>query len=297
MPAGVELLPCWPETTLGNIRGSARDDDIDYTILALELIERHGSSLRTQDIAEEWLSRLPFLQTFTAERATYRNLVNGVPVDTAGQELNPYREWIGAQIRGDMFGYVHAGNPRAAAVAAWSDAVLSHRGNGIYGEMWVAAMVAAAFTSAGPLAAIAESLHHIPPRSRLHEALQFVVGLHLEGQSWESAVSHIRERFGRYHAVHTINNAALVAAGLLWGAGDFTQSICLTVCGGWDTDSNGATAGSVAGVLVGLGNLPAKWTEPLENQVRSTLSGCDGTAITELAERTLRVAVQHGQPY
>ena len=57
---------------------------------------------------------------------------------------NPYREWIGAQIRADICGYVPR-PPGAAAKLAFRDASLSHTANGIYGAMWSAALVAAAF--------------------------------------------------------------------------------------------------------------------------------------------------------
>jgi len=87
-----------------------------------------------------------------------------------------------------------------------------------------------------------------------------------------------------------VNNAALVAAGLLWGDGDFSASIGLTVQGGWDTDSNGATAGSVAGVLCGAEALPRHWSDPLQDTVRSAIRGFDGFRISDLAHRTLRLA-------
>ena len=106
MPEGYRLRDCWTETTRGRVHGSARDDDIDYSILALWLLEQHGSHLTPADVATAWLSYLPYLRVFTAERAVYANLLRGLPVEAAGEIRNPYREWIGALIRADIFGWV-----------------------------------------------------------------------------------------------------------------------------------------------------------------------------------------------
>ena len=92
--------------------------------------------------------------------------------------------------------------------------------------------------------------------------------------------------------MHTINNAAVVAAALLWGEGDFTRTIGLAVQGGWDTDCNGATAGSVFGAMHGAEAIPRRWTEPLGDRVRSALFGFDGARISELARRTAAQAAR-----
>jgi ADP-ribosylglycohydrolase len=290
MPEGYRLRYCWVDTTRGNVHGSSRDDDVDYTILGLHLLEKHGTELTSQHVADSWLLLLPMHQTYTAERVAYRNLATGLrPPDTADTR-NPYREWIGAQIRGDAFGYVNPGDPMAAAKLAYADAAVSHVANGIYGEMWAAALVAAAFDAGTPRATLERSLEVVPPRSRLAEALRDVLDLHAKGRTWDEAIAHLGERYGHYSWVHTINNAAVIAAGLLWGEGDFTHTIALTVLGGLDTDSNGATAGSVAGILNGATKIPSHWTEPLEDTLRSALFGFDGSRISALAERTVKVA-------
>ena len=111
MPEGLRLVGNPMETTTGNIRYVPRDDDLDYTLLGLHLMERHGRALTTADVADAWLSLLPYGATYTAERATYRTLVAGVAPESAGWRDNPYREWIGAQIRADIYGYVLPGPP------------------------------------------------------------------------------------------------------------------------------------------------------------------------------------------
>jgi len=288
-PTFPPLNASWPVSVRGAIRGMPRDDDIDYTILGLHVLETYGMQFRAADVAHEWLRRLPFLAVYTAERAAYRNLVLGREPPASATHINPYREWIGAQIRVDAYAYVAAGDPERAAALAFEDASVSHTANGVYGAMWAAALIAASFSERAMTAALESALAVIPPRSRLAEALRGVTALHAQGLPWESARDALEQRHGALSPVHTINNAAAVAAALLWGEGDFTTTIGLAVQGGWDTDCNGATAGSAFGAMHGAAALPARWTTPLEDRIASALSGFDGVRISELALRTLSV--------
>jgi ADP-ribosylglycohydrolase len=117
-----------------------------------------------------------------------------------------------------------------------------------------------------------------------------VQGWHRNGDGWEQAIERIRAKYGHYGWVHTINNACIIAAGLLWGEEDFAATVGLTVMGGWDTDSNAATTGSVAGVVLGARALPPHLIEPLHDRTRSALFGFDHSKISDLAERTVRLA-------
>ena len=93
-----------------------------------------------------------------------------------------------------------------------------------------------------------------------------------------------------YHWVHTINNAALVVAALLSSKGDYEKAICNVVMGGWDTDSNGATVGSIMGTMLGAKKLPSKWISPLNNKIRNSLKGLDNSLHSDLAKRTLKLS-------
>jgi ADP-ribosylglycohydrolase len=290
MPEGFRFHRSWPETTRGRVRGSARDDDIDYSILAVWLLEQYGLEFTPMHVAHAWLSFLPYLQVFTAERAALVGLLHNVPVASVGETRNPYREWIGALIRADVFGWALPGQPGTAARLVYSDASLSHRCNGIYAAMWATALVSLACVAAKPQEAVEQSLDYVPGRSRLAEALNSVDELYRTGCTWETAVETIRARFGQYSWVHSINNACLITAGLLWGEGDFTATVGLTVQGGWDTDSNGATAGSVIGTVLGADQLPRHFIEPLEDRTRSAVFGYDNSRISELARRTTAIA-------
>jgi ADP-ribosylglycohydrolase len=292
-PEGLTLNWCWPETTRGNIRFMARDDDTDYTILGLHVLEEHGFDFGPEAVAEEWQDHLPFTQTYTAERAAYRNLIHGHRPPQTATVRNPYREWIGAQIRGDMWGYVSPGDPAEAARLAFNDASLSHTQNGIYGEMWASVLIACCFAERDLKTAIEASLAFIPPRSRLEEAIRHVLELYDAGRSWNETRDEIETRYGHYSFVHTINNSTLVTAALLWGGGDFTRTIGLAVEGGWDTDCTGATTGSIFGATFGVRALPARWVDPLGDRIRSAIAGFDNSRISDLVERTEALVQQH----
>ncbi|MEV7388884.1 ADP-ribosylglycohydrolase family protein [Streptomyces sp. NPDC091215] len=273
--------------TLGSVSGSVRDDDIDYTVLGLHLLEAYGTGYTTSHVAAEWLWRFPVRQVFTAESATYRNLVAGVTVTDAGKHHNPYREWIGALIRADIFGFVCAGHPRRAALLAHADASLSHRANGIYGEMWAAALIASAFTAATPEESVEESLRHIPPTSRLAHEVRLVLDQFRDGLDWEKCLDDLDRRHADMSWVHTINNAGALTAAVLWGGGRFTETVGLAVQAGLDTDSIGATAGAWAGAFQGASALPGHLVRPLEDRCRTGLFGFGDVSIASLAERTV----------
>ncbi|MDX3568063.1 ADP-ribosylglycohydrolase family protein [Streptomyces sp. ID05-47C] len=291
---GPPLRPEWRQCVRGRVHGSCRDDDIDYAILGLDLLETHGFGFSTEQVGDLWLLRLPYLQTFTAERAAYRNLANGLKPPLTATYDNPFQEWIGALIRADIHGWTSPGLPRRAAGLARRDAVLSHTGNGVYGAMWAAALVSAAFTAPTVRHAVDEALTVIPASSRLARTVRRVTSLHSTRLSWEDTLGTVARETAGLGWIHTVPNAAVLTAGLLYGDGDFTRTIALTVRGGLDTDSNGATAGSVAGVMTGAAAIPPQWTEPLRDTVRSAVFGFDGVRISELAERTLRLVGADG---
>ncbi|MEU6522300.1 ADP-ribosylglycohydrolase family protein [Streptomyces sp. NPDC046924] len=289
-----------------NIDGMPEDDDLDYPLLNLLLLQRYGRGFTTADVARLWLDELPAGRAFTAERVAYRNLLSGLEPPRTARHRNPFREWIGALIRADLHGWTNPGNPAGAAEQAHRDAILSHTANGVYAAMFAAAAIATAAADPGAdsgsgsgdatgggnsgqdvHACLRAGLAVVPPRSRLARAVRHAVRLAHEHDDFADVVDAIHARHADAHWVHAVPNTALIAAALTHADGDFTGAICRAVSGGLDTDSTGATVGGIAALLAGSPTaLPERWTAPLKNRLATSVGAFDGIGFDTLARLT-----------
>jgi len=273
-----------------NINFMPEDDDINYTVSHL-LIYRYRS-FETEEIANFYLSHMPFYRVYTAERTAYRNLVNGIYPPLSSIYFNPYREWIGAQIRGDFSGYINIGSPSIAIKMAWKDGMITHIKNGIYGEMWVSALLSISPFFKSNLNLIKNSINFIPEKSRLKKGIKEIISIYEKNATFEDVMEIIHKKWDEknlHHWCHTISNAQIVCAGILWGENDFRNSICKAVMCGFDTDCNGATVGSVLGLKNGFKKIPSDFITPLNDTVLTGISRSSKLKISELAEKTLKI--------
>lgn len=242
------------------------------------------------DVSRAWLALQSKDSYCTAERVAFCNFVKGFEPPESAVYKNPYREWIGAQIRGDYFGYINPGKPEIAAEMAFRDASISHIKNGIYGEMFVAAMLAVAACTDNIKDIILSGLAQIPHTSRLHEAITDVLKGYEHGISQKDCFAGIHHRYDEYTTYgwcHTISNAMVVVVALLYGNGDFGKSICMAVENGFDTDCNGATVGSILGMVKGIGGIDEVWTNPINDTLHTSIFGVGTTKISDRVKQTL----------
>ena len=283
------------QTYVDEIDGMPIDDDTNYVVLAQEIIDKSGRNFTSYDVAGAWLKYQSKEYYFSAERVAYLNFVKGFDPPESAIYKNPYREWIGAQIRGDYFGYINPGNPELAAEMAWRDASISHTKNGIYGEMFVSAMLAAASSTDNIEEIILCGLAEIPYTSRLYEGVMSIVEAYKNGASQKDCFDMIHKRYDEYTShgwCHTIPNTMIVVTSLLYGNGDFGKSICMAVETGFDTDCNGATVGSVLGMIIGFEKIPEYWKKPINDKLYTSLFGIEAVKISERAKLTMKHIVK-----
>ena len=266
------------------------DDDTNYVVLDQCVIEKYGKNFTADDVAKSWIEYQKKDAYCTAERVAFRNFVNGYKPPFSATYKNPYREWIGAQIRGDYYGYVFPGDPERAAEAAFKDASISHVKNGIYGEMFVSAALAIAACTDKIIDVIKGALSYVPSTSRFYEEVSSVVYKYESGLTKDEVFAYIHDKYDEHTAYgwcHTNPNAMIVAASLLYGEGDYGKSICLAVETGFDTDCNGATVGSIFGMAHGIKSIPEYWTKPINDTLETLVFGVGTVKVSDKAKLTL----------
>lgn len=298
---GIQVPPVdyWPKTTIPDtpryidftfkdytkpyFDGFPGDDDIAYTILALLIAEEYGKDFTVEDVGEAWLKYITLC--YTAEEVALNNLKNGISPQNAALVNNPYDEWIGADIRCDGYGYMAPGNPELAVKMAKTDALISHRGNGVYGSMFFAAAIALAFECDDFTKALTGALEYIPEDCALAEAVRWSMSIGPTVRDARHAHELVTKRYPGMSAVHTVNNACLTIFSLYLGGRDIGKVFANAVSMAYDCDCTAATAGSLAGACYGMECLDSKWYDCFGDTVRNYFNGQKTFSLADLLER------------
>lgn len=280
-------------STKGNVKFAQPDDDINYTLLALRLAETHPNGFLSSDIGWNWLENIAYHWCWCASRQAYFNMVSlddtkdvDKQIAEIPYKLNPWRECIDGQIRTDFWGYIHPSDIKAAARDAHRDCAFSLTKNGIYGGMFVAGAIAGAMSKNPSVDLIIKSgLASIPKKSRLHETVTLVCKWWEQSHDWIDVCDKIYEKYGHLPFAATLNNMAMVTLGILAGELDYTKSITIATMCGIDTDCNSGTVGSIIGAAVGINGVPARWYEPLNDTIKSTVAAFGDVRISEVVNR------------
>jgi ADP-ribosylglycohydrolase len=294
--------------------GPPPNDDLDLQIIWLSAVERFGRQVNASVLAEYWLS---YVVPFWAEYGTGKsNLVAGLTPPLSGHVLNQYRNSCGCFIRSEIWACLAPGHPALAVRYAFEDAIVDHSGEGVYGEVFCAALQSAAFVESDTRKLIAIGLSYIPVDCAVARCVKEAVACYDGGVPLKKARVRIHNTapgmFGLLGKKHIPDdpdglatgtpgfdcpeNVGFLIAGWLYGEGDFGKAICNAVACGEDTDCTAATLGAIMGIVAGASNLPEKWTKPLDDKIATlciNLTSWGGIwvpkTVTELTDRVLRV--------
>ncbi len=276
--------------TAAKMNGVPTDDDLNYTLLGLMILEEYGLDFSTDELGEAWVKYLPF--AFTAEGIALDNLRRGVPPMQAAEVDNCFLNWIGADIRSDPWAYAAPGYPQKAAEFAYRDAYVSHRRNGIYAAMFFSAAISAAFAVDDPVDALQIGLEEIPADCTLARETRWALEMAPAIGGYRDAADAIEERYPDMGGAHAINNTVLTVWGLTVGGDDYSKVIGETVAMGKDNDCTAATAGSIWGAVYGKSAIPKHWYKNFNNKVHTFLYHQQPFAIDDTVDRFIALAEQ-----
>ena len=333
-----KVLGCWTGKNIGGVLGAPFEgyrqyneidfytqdlsagpppnDDLDLQIIWLAAVERYGRNVTASILGEYWLSYcIPNWVEYGTGKA---NLRAGLVPPMSGAVENPYKDSDGCFIRSELWACLAPGHPEIAARYAYEDAIVDHAGEGMYGEVFFAALQSAAFVESDKDVLLDIALSYIPENGALYRAVQEARACHREGVDFKEArrrvhntapgtfgiqlwkLSEIKQEGNEGMEIgapgfDAPENVAFAILAWLYGDGDLGKSLCLAVACGEDTDCTAASLGATLGILLGAKALPEKWTSPLCGRISTCCidKTSRGVFVPEtveaLTERVIRV--------
>lgn len=265
------------------------NDDITYEITFLKALEKKGKGLTSADIAEEWAALIP--SGWSAEEWALKNIKMGIYPPESGFLHNPYREWIGAQMRGAICGMVAPNNPIESARLAFMDGVVSHYNNGVLGEIFNAVLASLAYGCDNVEEIVKKTIYsYIPQKSEYFSVVDYAYRVCGEQKDWESAWNIIIEKYKKYNWIHAYPNAAAEVVALLFGKGDFDSTMHIIAMIGYDVDCNAAQIATVLGIIGKESAMSEKWTKPIGDTLNTYLRRFKTLSIYSLAQDTVKAS-------
>lgn len=259
------------DLTKGHMDAVPPDDDTIYTLLGLLILEEAGMDFTHKDMEKVWKRYLPLdgengsRGCYWGERIMMQNFEKGMDLPQAGIYGNPNLQNIAGWTRADPYGYVCPGWPEKAAELAYKDCSANHRRNGVYGAMFMAATIAAAFVVDDPMEAVRIGLTEIPENCLFAEGIRWALAN--KAENYRDAAEKTWNVYDGMFNGSALTNAIHVVMGLDIGEKDFTKTIGETIAMSGDNDCTGATAGSIVGAVIGKEKIPANWTDPFKGRM------------------------------
>ena len=279
------------------------NDDLDLQLVWLNLAEYYGLyRLTPRLLGEYWINAV--IGPWNEYAVCRWNCQTGFYPPLSGSVDNDEWKWSnGAWIRSEIWACLFPGDPDRAIEFAWLDACCDHFGEGVYAEMFTAALESAAFVEKDLRKLIAIGLSKIPDDSRIARSVKLVCSCFDNGEDWITARNKVVEDSADLGWFQAPGNIGFMVIGLLYGRGDFGRAICLAANCGDDTDCTAATAGAVMGILLGAAKIPEKWKKPIGDAIltksfnRFNLPLMVPKTVTELTERILCLQQRTAEAY
>ena len=286
--------------------GMLPNDDLDLQLVWLNAAERFKTEVDAGILADYWM--LGIVPNWAEYGVAKSNLRFGLVPPISGKHRNRFRDSNGAWIRSELWACLAPGHPEIAVRYAFEDACVDHADEGVYSEIFIAAIESAAFVESDVFKLIEIGLSYIPEDCVCAKAVRRVVELYRSGLDWKDTRYRLMQEFpgsfgAQWHGVEegvvnadwgydAPNNIALTLIGWLYAGDDFGKAICITTGCGEDSDCTAGALGAILGIIKGEKGIPAKWKDPIGEEIKTKCVSRFASGIripktlTELANRT-----------
>lgn len=268
-----EEIPTWTPEMVNSAFGQ---DDLYVEIPFLDAMVENGVDCDGKYLAEKF--RDSEFQLWHANLQARNNLKNGIEYPLSGHYLyNNHADDIDWQIESDFLGMMYPGLVNQAAARAFELGHIMNYGDGVYGGVFVSAMHSAAFTANSVDEIIDAGLAVIPEGTTFKELLNDVMACYENGDTWQEAWQMLEDKWTYTDrcltCIGAINidaklNAGYILIGLLYGNGDFAETIKISMQCGQDSDCNPSSAASILGNYYGASGIPEIYTQALDYNSR-----------------------------
>ncbi|MEG0812808.1 MAG: ADP-ribosylglycohydrolase family protein [Clostridium sp.] len=274
----------------GEVRGYLREpntfnDDITYELAFLDAFRTHGYSVTSREIGLAWVGLVPC--GWSAEELALRNIKSGIMPPESGTYNNPFNEWIGAQMKGGVCGMVAPGDPHMAARLAWMDGEVAHANNGILGEVFNAVMTSLAFVEDDIRVVVEKAMGMIPKDSEYYDVITFAYECCQRYDDWHLALKDCEEKYKRYNWIHAYPNACCEIIALMYGGGDYAETLHIVTMCGVDVDCNAGMIMPLLAIQKGMGIIPKSLLHPAFSELVTYMRGYEKISLDELTDDTL----------
>ena len=271
-----DKVPTWDPERIN--RGYIQDD-IYVEITFLDAMVLHGVNPGWQVFGDFFSnSHYPLAHANLAARSKLRK---GIPAPDSGHySNNKHCDDIDWQIEADYIGSMCPGLENAAVELAWKAGHVMNFGDGVLGGVFISAMHAAAFFAADVMEIIEAGRRAVPENTKYRQVLEDVIDWHAQGFTWVETWHLLQDRWGmddrcptspywlsEFHNIDAKLNGAYVLIGLLYGGGDFEQSMKIAMRCGQDSDCNPSSVGGILGNWVGLSGIPDQFKSELDSEL------------------------------
>jgi hypothetical protein len=280
-------------------QGARTDDDTDIEWIDHLYMEKENTILlpppRIVSIYQKHLNKGVYCANLYA-----RGLMDlGIEPPLTGRiALNPWAVFnIWAQFGCESFGVMAPAMPQTACRIGLHYTQVSTDGEPAQVTQFLDTILAMAYVESDVQKLIDHGLAAVDPKSEFHALVRNVRQWHKENpKDWRVTRQKIKETYTRYNGAMPDKNGVLLntaacLAGILYGEGDFAETLRHCFNFGWDADNTAATAGAILGTIKGR-----KWFDRQGWKVKDVYENTtrDGMpkdeTITSYSDRVLRLA-------